>query len=68
MLELQSLKESSSLSACKTKLSSELYLNLIQNMQNIYVPLAEQMRPAKLTEVFGQDHLIGPEGLLTLLA
>jgi putative ATPase len=46
----------------------ELYLNLIQNMQNIYVPLAEQMRPAKLTEVFGQDHLIGPEGLLTLLA
>lgn len=46
-------------------MSVGLYLNL---MQAIYIPLAEQMRPTKLSDVFGQDHLIGPEGLLTLLA
>jgi putative ATPase len=27
-------------------------------------PLAERMRPGKLDEVVGQDHLLGPEGLL----
>ncbi|VEU82518.1 replication-associated recombination protein A [Acholeplasma hippikon] len=28
-------------------------------------PLASRMRPKKLTEVFGQDHLIGLDGVLT---
>ncbi len=30
-------------------------------------PLADRMRPAKLDEVVGQDHLVGPEGALTRL-
>jgi putative ATPase len=30
-------------------------------------PLADQLRPQKLTEVVGQDHLIGPDGALTRL-
>jgi putative ATPase len=29
------------------------------------VPLAERLRPTTLAEVVGQDHLLGPEGLLT---
>ena len=29
------------------------------------VPLAEQLRPQTLAEVIGQEHLTGPEGLLT---
>lgn len=37
-------------------------------MEHVYTPLAEKLRPTKLTEVIGQDHLIGPTGLLTLLA
>jgi putative ATPase len=28
-------------------------------------PLADRLRPEKLTEVVGQDHLLGPEGALT---
>ncbi|HEY7764507.1 MAG TPA: replication-associated recombination protein A [Aestuariivirgaceae bacterium] len=28
-------------------------------------PLADRLRPAKLPEVVGQDHLVGPEGALT---
>ena len=28
-------------------------------------PLADKLRPAKLTEVVGQDHLLGPDGALT---
>ncbi len=28
-------------------------------------PLADRLRPRKLTEVIGQDHLVGPEGILT---
>jgi putative ATPase len=28
-------------------------------------PLADRLRPAKLSEVAGQDHLVGPEGMLT---
>ena len=27
-------------------------------------PLAERMRPAKLTDLFGQDHLVGENGVL----
>ena len=30
-------------------------------------PLADRLRPAKLDEVAGQDHLIGPDGALTRL-
>ena len=30
-------------------------------------PLADRMRPRKLDEVVGQDHLVGPEGALTRL-
>ena len=29
------------------------------------IPLAEQLRPSLLKDVVGQDHLVGPEGLLT---
>ena len=28
-------------------------------------PLADRVRPSKLSEVVGQDHLVGPEGSLT---
>ena len=28
-------------------------------------PLADRLRPQKLTDVVGQDHLVGPEGVLT---
>jgi putative ATPase len=30
-------------------------------------PLADRLRPARLDEVMGQDHLLGPEGTLTRL-
>ena len=30
-------------------------------------PLADRLRPATLTDVVGQDHLVGPEGTLTRL-
>jgi len=30
-------------------------------------PLADRLRPTKLSEVAGQDHLVGPEGTLTRL-
>ena len=30
-------------------------------------PLADQLRPARLADVVGQDHLVGPEGSLTRL-
>ncbi len=30
-------------------------------------PLADRMRPTKLAEVVGQDHLVGPDGILTRL-
>ena len=28
-------------------------------------PLADWLRPQKLTDVVGQDHLVGPDGTLT---
>jgi len=28
-------------------------------------PLADKLRPTKLSEVVGQDHLLGPDGTLT---
>ena len=28
-------------------------------------PLADKLRPTKLAEVVGQDHLLGPDGALT---
>ncbi|MGZ9116460.1 MAG: AAA family ATPase, partial [Methylocystis sp.] len=30
-------------------------------------PLADRLRPTRLDEVAGQDHLLGPEGALTRL-
>jgi putative ATPase len=30
-------------------------------------PLADRLRPTRLSEVVGQDHLVGPEGVLTRL-
>jgi len=30
-------------------------------------PLADRMRPTQLSEVVGQDHLVGPDGILTRL-
>ena len=30
-------------------------------------PLADRMRPTKLAEVVGQEHLVGPDGILTRL-
>src|SRR5919107_2643476 len=35
--------------------------------QNAPRPLADRMRPTKLFEVVGQDHLVGPDGILTRL-
>src|SRR5215212_8653162 len=35
--------------------------------QNAPRPLADRLRPQKLTEVVGQDHLVGPDGALTRL-
>src|SRR3954469_19873235 len=35
--------------------------------QNAPRPLADRMRPRNLSEVVGQDHLVGPEGILTRL-
>jgi putative ATPase len=28
-------------------------------------PLADKLRPDKLADVVGQDHLLGPDGILT---
>jgi putative ATPase len=35
--------------------------------QDVARPLADRLRPQKLEEVIGQDHLLGPEGVLTRL-
>src|SRR3954453_5513198 len=35
--------------------------------QNAPRPLADRMRPTKLSEVVGQDHLVGPDGILSRL-
>lgn len=37
-------------------------------MDSVYIPLAERMRPQRLKDLIGQEHLTGPDGLLTLLA
>lgn len=36
-------------------------------MEHVYTPLAEKLRPEILKDVIGQDHLTGPDGMLTLL-
>lgn len=33
----------------------------------MHIPLSEKMRPEKLAEIVGQDHLVGPDGFLTRL-
>ena len=40
-----------------------LFLSFLNNEQNI--PLAERMRPKRLSEYTGQEHLVGPNGALT---
>ena len=37
-------------------------------MEHTYTPLAERLRPRKLKDLVGQDHLTGSNGLLTLIA
>lgn len=34
-------------------------------MKKMNAPLAEQLRPVNLSEVVGQDHLVGPSGFIT---
>lgn len=36
-------------------------------MESVYTPLAERMRPKQLSEVIGQEHVTGKDGLLTQL-
>ncbi len=36
-------------------------------MEHMYVPLAEKLRPKKIAELIGQEHLTGNGGLLNLL-
>lgn len=36
-------------------------------MNDAAIPLPERMRPARLEEVVGQDHLLGPSGIITRL-
>lgn len=36
-------------------------------MQPLHTPLAERLRPQKLQDMIGQDHLIGPDKILTRL-
>ncbi len=37
-------------------------------MEHTYTPLAEKLRPQRLNDVIGQEHLTGKDGLLTLIA
>jgi len=37
-------------------------------MESVYIPLAERLRPTAISGLVGQDHLTGPDGLLSLLA
>ncbi|MEX0748933.1 MAG: replication-associated recombination protein A [Candidatus Saccharimonadales bacterium] len=37
-------------------------------MESTYTPLAEQMRPQELSDFIGQEHLLGPDGLVRQLA
>lgn len=36
-------------------------------MNDVYIPLAEKLRPKKLNEIVGQSHLIGSDGIITKL-
>ena len=37
-------------------------------MEHVYTPLAEKLRPKKLSDIVGQEHLTEADGMLTLLA
>ena len=37
----------------------------LENSKRIFEPLAEKLRPSKLSQVIGQDGLLGPQGSLT---
>lgn len=47
--------------------SRGLLLHAAQQLAQNYQPLAARMRPRRLDEVVGQDHLVGPEGILSAL-
>ena len=38
--------------------------NLFDNVNNVYQPLAEVMRPHTLDDFIGQEHLVGPNTAL----
>ena len=38
--------------------------NLFDNVNNVYQPLAELMRPHTLDDFIGQEHLVGPNTAL----
>lgn len=40
-------------------------MDLFSAQTPMFSPLAERMRPTKFSEVIGQDHLVGPDGVLT---
>ena len=37
----------------------------LENPERIFEPLAEKLRPSKLSQVIGQEGLLGPQGSLT---
>lgn len=41
--------------------------DLLSNLPNPNMPLAEKLRPVRLSDVVGQDHLASPQGILTRL-
>ena len=44
---------------------ADLFAPLVEEQARATRPLADRMRPQMLTEVCGQDHLTGPDGVLT---
>lgn len=40
---------------------------MIKGFAMTYIPLAEQLRPKNLSDIVGQDHLVGPKGFITSL-
>lgn len=48
-------------------IAKDLYHIYYINMQRNQIPLAEKLRPSKMSDVIGQDHIAGPHGFLTHL-
>ena len=53
-------------SRCGAPIMSDLFASAGMD-QEAPRPLADRMRPTKLSEVVGQDHLVGPDGILERL-